>query len=70
MMLAEFLRAIPNEDNHARMVEVPDWTSYNFPELELRIARNQPMFTHHGTYIIAFSATRKWRGLGFSDRLF
>ena len=59
MMLAEFLRAIPNEDNHARMVEVPDWTSYNFPELELRIARNQPMFTHHGTYIIGLSAASK-----------
>ena len=27
-----------------------------YPELELRIAWNLPMFTHHGTYIIGFSA--------------
>ena len=32
------------------------WVSHNFPEPELRIAWNQPMFTHHGTYIIGFSA--------------
>ena len=30
-----------------------------YPELELRIAWNQPMFTHHGTYIIGFSAASK-----------
>lgn len=41
------------------MVEVLDWVSHNFPELELRIAWNQPMFTHHGTYIIGFSAVSK-----------
>ena len=38
------------------MVDVLDWVSCKFPELELRIAWNQPMFTHHGTYIIGFSA--------------
>ncbi len=35
------------------------WVSHNFPEPELRIAWNQPMFTHHGTYIIGFSAASK-----------
>ena len=54
--LDEYLKTIPNDDNRARMVEVLDWVSHNFPELELRIAWNQPMFTHHGTYIIGFSA--------------
>ena len=41
------------------MVEVLEWVSHNFPELELRIAWNQPMFTHHGTYIIGLSAASK-----------
>jgi hypothetical protein len=54
--LDEYLATIPNGDNHARMVDVLDWVSHNFPELELRIAWNQPMSTHHGTYIIGFSA--------------
>ena len=59
MILAEFLRAIPNEDNRARMVQVLNWVAQHYPELELRIASNQPIFTHHGTYIIGFSAASK-----------
>ena len=57
--LDEFLVTIPDDDNRARMVEVLDWVSHNFPKLELRIAWNQPMFTHHGTYIIGFSTASK-----------
>ena len=57
--LDEFLATIPNTDNRARMVEVLDWVAQHYPELELRIAWNQPMFTHHGTYIIGFSAASK-----------
>lgn len=50
---------IPNNDNHARMVDVLVWVGLTYPELELRIAWNQAMFTHHGTYIIGFSAASK-----------
>ena len=50
---------IPNDDNRARMVEVLNWVAERFPELELRVAWNQPMFTHLGTYIIGFSAASK-----------
>lgn len=57
--LDEYLETIPNDDNRARMVEVLNWVVQNYPELELRIAWNQPMFTHHGTYIIGFSAASK-----------
>ena len=38
---------------------MPDWVVQRYPKLELRIAWNQPRFTHHGTYIIAFSAASK-----------
>ena len=47
------------DDNRARMVEVLNWVAKRYPELEQRIAWNQPMFTHHGTYIIGFSASSK-----------
>ncbi|OHR19700.1 DUF1801 domain-containing protein [Actinomyces sp. HMSC035G02] len=57
--LDEYLETIPDDDNRARMVEVLVWVGLTYPELELRIAWNQPMFTHHGTYIIGFSATSK-----------
>ena len=57
--LDKYLATIPNGDNRARMVDVLVWVGLTYPELELRIARNQPMFTHHGTYIIGFSAASK-----------
>ncbi|WP_299239572.1 iron chaperone [uncultured Actinomyces sp.] len=57
--LDEYLKAIPNDDNRARMVEVLNWAAERYPDLVLRIAWNQPMFTHHGTYIIGFSAASK-----------
>jgi hypothetical protein len=34
-------------------------TGLHHPERKLRIAWNQPMFTHHGTYIVGFSAASK-----------
>ena len=57
--LDEYLATIPNDDNRARMVEVLNWVAEHYPELELRVAWNQPMFTHRGTYIIGFSAASK-----------
>ncbi len=57
--LDEYLATIPNDDNRARMVDVLVWVALTYPELELRIAWNQPMFTHHGTYIVGFSAASK-----------
>ena len=57
--LDEYLETIPNDDNRARMVDVLVWVGLTYPELELCIAWNQPMFTHHGTYIIGFSTASK-----------
>ena len=57
--LDEFLATIPDDDNRERMVDVVVWVGLTYPELELRIAWNQLMFTHHGTYIIGFSAAAK-----------
>ena len=42
--LDEFLATIPNDDNRARMVEVLNWVAEHYPELELRVAWNQPMW--------------------------
>ncbi|TCD54369.1 iron chaperone [Alloscardovia theropitheci] len=35
------------------------WVLSQHPELDTRIAWNQPMFTHHGTFILGFSASSK-----------
>ncbi len=47
--LDKYLATAPNDDKRARMAEVLNWVAEHYPELELRIAWNQPMFTHHGT---------------------
>ena len=57
--LDEYLETIPDDDNRERMVDVLVWVGLTYPELELRIEWNQPMFTHHGTYIVGFSAASK-----------
>ena len=57
--LDEFLATIPDDDNRERMVDVLVWVGLTYPELKLRIAWNQAMFIHHGTYIIGFSAASK-----------
>ena len=38
------------------MGDVLVWVGLTYPELELRIAWNQLMLTHHGTNVIGFSA--------------
>ena len=57
--LDEYLETTPNDDNRSRMVVVLNWVAERSPELQLHIAWNQPMFTHHGTYIVGFSAASK-----------
>ena len=56
---ADYLAAIANPKHRARVEEVLDWVSEQFPELAPRIAWNQPMFTHHGTFIIGFSVAKQ-----------
>ena len=41
------------------MVDRLVWVRLTYPELVLCIAWNQPMFTHHGTYIVGFSSASK-----------
>ena len=52
-----------NNDNRARLLDVLVRVGLTYPELELRIAWSQPMFTHHGTYIIGLSAAPKHMAL-------
>lgn len=42
------------------MRELLEWMVENHPELETCIAWNQPMFTHHGTFIVGFSASKAY----------
>lgn len=54
----EYLSKIANLDQRVRLEEILNWISNKFPNLEPRIAWNQPMFTDHGTFIIGFSVSK------------
>ena len=54
----EYLERIGEPRHRARMQEVLAWVAETFPELTPRIAWSQPMFTHHGTFIIGFSTAK------------
>ncbi|MFA8438450.1 iron chaperone [Pueribacillus sp. YX66] len=54
----EYLAKIDTPTHRERMEEVLAWVGKQFPNLEPKIAWNQPMFTDHGTYIIGFSIAK------------
>ncbi len=56
---ADFLNAIEDPKQRQRTQEVLQFVNDTFPQLERRIAWNQPMFTDHGTFIIAFSLAKQ-----------
>lgn len=58
-IFTEYLAHIDNLQNRARMEEILHWVAESFPGLGTRIAWNQPMFTDHDTFIIAFSVAKK-----------
>lgn len=57
-VFAEYLSHMDDPKHRARMEEVLNWVTKEFPNLVPKIAWNQPMFTDHGTFIIGFSAAK------------
>lgn len=58
-VFADFLAHIDNPQHRDRTEEVLDWVTKKFPNLVPAIKWNQPMFTDHGTFIIAFSVAKQ-----------
>jgi len=57
-VFSDFLAKIESPTNRERTLEVLTWVSEQFPQLVPEIKWNQPMFTNHGTFIIAFSIAK------------
>ncbi|MDD3214113.1 MAG: iron chaperone [Eubacteriales bacterium] len=55
----EYMAGIDEPEHRARMEEIFAWIQREFPQLERKIAWNQPMFTDHGTFIIGFSPAKE-----------
>ncbi|HHU55879.1 MAG TPA: iron chaperone [Acholeplasmataceae bacterium] len=54
----EFLDKIDDINHRKKLEEVLEWIIKTFPNLETRLAWNQPMFTNNGTFIIGFSVAK------------
>lgn len=54
----EYLETIDDPVHRERTREVLERVGTEFPDLVPRIAWNQPMYTHHGTFIIGFSVAK------------
>lgn len=57
MNVEEYLNK--QDDEHKQFLEnIFEWVEEVFPELDLEIRWNQPMYVHEGTYIIGFSLSK------------
>lgn len=54
----KYLNDIDNFKQRTRTEEVLNWVNTKYPNLKPKIAWNQPMFTDHNTFIIAFSLAK------------
>ena len=57
-VFAEYLGSMNDPQQRGRMEHVLSWVGETFPDLVPKIAWNQPMFTDHDTFIIAFSTAK------------
>ncbi|WP_203651118.1 iron chaperone [Secundilactobacillus yichangensis] len=57
--LDDYLASITKPENAKQLSDMLADIQAQYPQLELRIAWNQPMFTDHDTFIIGFSAAAK-----------
>lgn len=54
----EYLETMDNVDQRMKMETILSWIGEQYPQLVKRIAWNQPMYTHDGTFIIGFSYSK------------
>lgn len=54
----DYLHKIEDEEMKQKLAGIYQHVEKTFPELGKRIAWNQPMYTDHDTFIIAFSAAK------------
>ncbi len=53
-----FLEKMTDPAQRERMETILNWVQTTYPQLVPRLAWNQPMFTHHGTFILGFSVAK------------
>jgi uncharacterized protein YdhG (YjbR/CyaY superfamily) len=59
-----FIQKQENPVLKSKLDEMIQWLYNNYPQLDAAIKWNQPMFMDHGTFIIAFSVSKKHISIG------
>ncbi|MFQ7236334.1 MAG: iron chaperone [Enterococcus hulanensis] len=54
----DYLQQLENDEQRTKLRTLFQQILTDFPELGTRIAWNEPMFTHHDTFIIGFSTAK------------
>ncbi|SUM31401.1 Uncharacterized conserved protein [Staphylococcus gallinarum] len=57
-LFKSFLNTLETDSQKDTMIQVFQWMNDTFPKLETTVKWNQPMYTDHGTFIIAFSKAK------------
>lgn len=58
-LFKSFLNTLETDSQKDTMIQVFHWMNDTFPKLETTVKWNQPMYTDHGTFIIAFSKAKQ-----------
>jgi uncharacterized protein YdhG (YjbR/CyaY superfamily) len=58
VVFADFINNIKEEEKREKLISIFEYIEKEFPNLEKRIAWNQPMYTDHGTFILSFSVAK------------
>ncbi|USS92943.1 DUF1801 domain-containing protein [Fructilactobacillus ixorae] len=66
--ISAYLKHISNPAHRTSFQAVLQWITTNFPQLDLVIKYNQPMFLAHGTYIIGLSAATQHYSIGLEGQ--
>lgn len=54
----DYLNTIDQIEQRDKMESILNWINKTFPNLEPKVAWNQPNFTDHGTFILGLSASK------------
>ncbi|GAE33724.1 iron chaperone [Halalkalibacter akibai] len=58
-VFSEFIAGIDDPTHREKTEEVLTWIKNKYSNLNTEMKWNQPMFTHHGTFIIGLSVSKK-----------
>lgn len=64
---ADYLGNLADPKQRTQLQVLFDEIEKAFPQLEQRVAWNQPMYTDHGTFIIGFSAAKAHMSVAIED---